>query len=99
MYKFKDKILCSKEEFVGYMVSKLNLTSDDVVLIDRSTDIGQSIIMNCKPARVGTVVHADHFSERIQMTIIFYGIISMSMNLICINILISIFVQHKHRVI
>lgn len=64
MYKFKDKILCSKEEFVGYMVSKLNLTSDDVVLIDRSTDIGQSILMNCKPARVGTVVHADHFSEK-----------------------------------
>ena len=64
MYKFKDKILCSKEEFVGYMVSKLNLTSDDVILIDRSTDIGQSILMNCKPARVGTVVHADHFSEK-----------------------------------
>lgn len=64
MYKFKDKILCSKEEFVGYMVSQLNLTSDDVVLIDRSTDIGQSILMNCKPARVGTVVHADHFSEK-----------------------------------
>lgn len=64
MYKFKDKMLCSKEEFVGYMVSKLNLTSDDVILIDRSTDIGQSILMNCKPARVGTVVHADHFSEK-----------------------------------
>lgn len=64
MYKFKDKILCSKEEFVGYMVSQLHLTKDDVVLIDRSTDIGQSILMNCKPARVGTVVHADHFSEK-----------------------------------
>jgi poly(glycerol-phosphate) alpha-glucosyltransferase len=64
MYKFKDKILCSKEELVGYMVSKLNLTSVDVILIDRSTDIGQSILMNCKPARVGTVVHADHFSEK-----------------------------------
>ena len=64
MYKFKDNILCSKEEFVGYMVSQLHLTKDDVVLIDRSTDIGQSILMNCKPARVGTVVHADHFSEK-----------------------------------
>ena len=64
MYKFKDKLLCSKEELVGYMVSKLNLTSDDVILIDRSTDIGQSILINCKPARVGTVVHADHFSEK-----------------------------------
>ena len=70
MYKFKDKILCSKEEFVGYMVSQLHLTKDDVVLIDRSTDIGQSIIMNCKTAREGTVVHAYYLSEK--DTLVYY---------------------------
>ena len=64
MYKFKEKMLYSKEEFVGYMVSKLHLTKDDIVIIDRTTDIGQAILMNCKPARVGIIVHADHFSEK-----------------------------------
>lgn len=64
MYKFPDKILCSKEELVGYMVSRLDLKEDDVVLIDRTTGIGQAILQNCHPAKVGIVIHADHFSER-----------------------------------
>ena len=63
MYQFPDKILCSKEELIGYMVSKLNLTADDIVIIDRTTGIGQAILKNAKPARIMSVVHADHFSE------------------------------------
>lgn len=63
MYQFPDKLICSKEEFVGYMVSKMNLTSEDVVLIDRTTGIGQTILQNAGPARVGIMIHADHFSE------------------------------------
>ena len=63
MYRFPDKVLCSKEELVGYMVSKLNLTKEDMVIIDRTTGIGQAILQNAGPARVGIVIHADHFSE------------------------------------
>lgn len=63
MYKFQDKIICSKNELVGYMVSKLNLTKDDIVIIDRTTGIGQAIISNAKPAKIGIIIHADHFSE------------------------------------
>ncbi len=63
MYQFPDRLLCSKEELVGYMVSTLNLTEDDVVIIDRTTGIGQAIISNAAPAKVGSVIHADHFSE------------------------------------
>ena len=63
MYQFPDKLICSKEEFVGYMVSRLNLTAEDVVIIDRTTGIGQAILRNAGPARVGIVIHADHFSE------------------------------------
>ena len=63
MYQFPDKLLCSKEEFVGYMVSKLNLTAEDVVIIDRTTGIGQAILRNVGLAKVGIVIHADHFSE------------------------------------
>ena len=41
MYQFPDRLLCSKEEFVGYMVLRLGLTKKDTVLIDRTTGIGQ----------------------------------------------------------
>ena len=63
MYRFLDRFLCSKEDLVGYMVSRLRLTRDDVVLIDRTTGIGQAILQNAGEARVGIVIHADHFSE------------------------------------
>ncbi len=63
MYQFPDKFLCSKEELVGYMVSKLHLTEADTVIVDRTTGIGQAIIQNAKPARIGSIIHADHFSE------------------------------------
>lgn len=63
MYRFPDQFLCSKEELVGYMVSKLRLTKDDIVIIDRTTGVGQAILQNAGEARVGLVIHADHFSE------------------------------------
>ena len=63
MYQFPDQLICSKEELVGYMVSRLNLTKDDLLLIDRTTGIGQAILRHAGEARVGIVIHADHFSE------------------------------------
>ena len=62
MYQFPDRLICSKEELVGYMVSRLNLTEQDVVLIDRTTGVGQAIMQNAAPARIGIPIHADHFS-------------------------------------
>ena len=46
-YKFPDRVLCSKEELVGYMVEKMQLTSSDVAIIDRTTGIGPAIMRNC----------------------------------------------------
>lgn len=63
MYQFPDRILCSKEELVSDMISRLQLTEEDIVIIDRTTGIGQSILQNAGPAKVGIVIHADHFSE------------------------------------
>ena len=45
------------------MVSKLNLTEEDVVIIDRTTGIGQAIMQNAGKARIISIIHADHFSE------------------------------------
>ena len=63
MYQFPDQLFCSKEELVGYMVSRLNLTENDVLMIDRTTGIGQAILRYAGKARVGIIIHADHFSE------------------------------------
>lgn len=63
MYQFPNQLFCSKEELVGYMVSCLNLTENDIVIIDRTTDIGPAILKNAGPAKIGIVIHADHFSE------------------------------------
>lgn len=62
-YQFPDKLICSKEELIGYMVSRLKLTRRDTVIIDRTTGTGQAILQNAYPARIGIVIHADHFSE------------------------------------
>lgn len=63
MYQFPERLLCSKEELVGYMVSRLGLTKEDIVIIDRATGIAQSILQNAGPARIGSIIHAEHFSE------------------------------------
>lgn len=63
MYRLPDQFFCSKEELVGYMVSRMHLTKDDIVIIDRTTGVGQAILQNAGEARVGIVIHADHFSE------------------------------------
>lgn len=62
-YQFPDRLLGSKEELVGYLVSCLHLTAQDTVILDRTTGIGQAVIQNAGPARLGITIHADHFSE------------------------------------
>ena len=63
MYQFPDKLFCSKEELVGEMVRRLQLTQNDVIIIDRTTQIGQPILENAGDAKVISVIHADHYSE------------------------------------
>ena len=53
MYKFKDKIICSKEELIGYMTKGLQLTREDIVIIDRSTGQGQQNRSHLPPWQVG----------------------------------------------
>ncbi len=62
MFRLPDQVLYAKEDLVGCFVRRLGLTARDTVLIDRTTGIGQAILQNAGAARVGVVVHADHFS-------------------------------------
>ncbi len=63
VYQFPNRILYSKEEFVGYMVESLKLTENDIVIIDRTTGIGPAILRNVNNAKVGSIIHADHFND------------------------------------
>ncbi|KIX90244.1 glycosyl transferase family 4 [Staphylococcus microti] len=63
LYNFPDQKFYSKAEFVAHFIRQLQLTSEDILIIDRSTDVGQVILQNKGNSKVGVVVHAEHFSE------------------------------------
>lgn len=63
VYVFDDARLYSKQQFVAYFMQRLNLTTNDIVIIDRSTEVGQAILENKGASKVGIVVHAEHYSE------------------------------------
>lgn len=63
LYKTKEHIYYSKEELIIAFMKKLNLTAKDIVLLDRETGIGQAIFENVGAAKLGVVIHAEHFSE------------------------------------
>lgn len=60
-YRFKDRLLLSKDEFIAYFLEKLSLTRDDIVILDRATGIDQAVFRHAKPAKLGVVVHAEHY--------------------------------------
>lgn len=76
LYKFPDRILYSREELVGYMMSCLRLKEKDVVLIDGEPGMidRSAFIQNAAPAKVGFVIHADHFLDCDENHILWYGI-------------------------
>lgn len=63
LYKFPDRLIYSREELVGYMMSCLHLTKNDVVLIDGEPGKidWAAFIQNAYPAKVGFVLHSNHF--------------------------------------
>ena len=63
LYRLKDEIFYSKEELIGHFIKALKMTVQDIVILDRATGTGQAVLRNVKPAKVGVVIHAEHFSE------------------------------------
>ncbi|PHK48748.1 accessory Sec system glycosyltransferase GtfA [Staphylococcus edaphicus] len=63
MFVFGDRILYTKQAFIAYFLEKLHLTEEDLLIVDRSKDIGQTILQSKGPAKVGVVIHAEHFNE------------------------------------
>lgn len=63
LFIFKDRTIYSKEELICYFIEQLQLKSDDILLIDRSTGMGPQIIKSKGEAKVGVIIHAEHFNE------------------------------------
>ncbi|WP_054653706.1 accessory Sec system glycosyltransferase GtfA [Limosilactobacillus equigenerosi] len=63
VYRFDNELVTSKSALITRFIKQLKLTENDVVLIDRSTGMAQQILENKGKAKVGSVVHAEHFSE------------------------------------
>ncbi|WP_218653383.1 accessory Sec system glycosyltransferase GtfA [Streptococcus pluranimalium] len=63
VYRTKDFIGYSKESLIAHYMKSLQLTTSDVVILDRATGTGQAVFRHVKPAKLAVVVHAEHFSE------------------------------------
>lgn len=64
-FAFDDAKLYSKAELVSYFIRRLQLTSKDMIILDRATKIGQAVLQHKGPSKIGVVVHAEHFSNNI----------------------------------
>lgn len=76
LYKFPDRLIYSREELVGYMMSLLCLTKEDVVLIDGEPGKidWAAFIQNSYPAKIGFILHSNHFIKCDEDHIRWYGI-------------------------
>ena len=63
LYLFKDRTIYSKRALLEYFIESLNLTSEDMIIIDRSTGQGAEILKAKGPAKVGIIIHAEHYNE------------------------------------
>lgn len=62
LYRFKDGFFCSKEELLARMLDQLQLTSQDILLMDRATGTGQAVLRHKGEAKVAVVIHAEHYN-------------------------------------
>ncbi|PFG79263.1 accessory Sec system glycosyltransferase GtfA [Lactococcus lactis] len=63
LYLFEDRTIYSFEALLADFMKQLQLTTQDLVIIDRSSTIGPEILRGRGVSKVGVVIHADHFSE------------------------------------
>lgn len=62
-FRLKNQILYGKQELLKYYLQSLHLTEEDIVLVDRASKIGPTILQYARPAKIGCVVHAEHYSK------------------------------------
>lgn len=63
LYVFKDRTIFSFENLMLYFMECLNLTEKDIIIMDRSTGMGPEMVRAKGKAKLGVVIHAEHFNE------------------------------------
>lgn len=63
VFRFKNQVIYGKQGLIAYFLQSLNLTKDDMIILDRATNIGNTIFKYSSPAKLGVVVHAEHFND------------------------------------
>lgn len=63
LYVFKNRTVYSFENLMLYFMECLNLTEKDIIIMDRSTGMGPEMIRGKGKAKLGVVIHAEHFNE------------------------------------
>lgn len=63
LYIFDDRTIFSFENLMLYFMECLNFTSQDIVIMDRSTGMGPEMVRAKGAAKLGVVIHAEHFNE------------------------------------
>ncbi len=61
-FRFPDAIVPSKEQLLERLLENLHLQKKDWLLVDRATGTGQAILRKKGAAKVGVVIHAEHYS-------------------------------------
>lgn len=63
VFKINGQTLFGRTAFIDYFMYSLNLSATDTVIIDRATELGEPLFRHIGDARLGVVIHAEHFSE------------------------------------
>ncbi|MDT2732327.1 accessory Sec system glycosyltransferase GtfA [Streptococcus parauberis] len=62
IFRFKDQIFHSRRALLSYFLQQFKFNAEDIIILDRSSEIGQSVMEEKGEAKLGTVVHAEHYS-------------------------------------
>lgn len=62
VFRFKQEIFDDKSQLLKEMLRRLQLSKNDLIILDRSTGIGQTIFQDRGEAKLAVVIHAEHFS-------------------------------------
>lgn len=61
--RVENQVLYGEEAFLDYFFKSLAFSADDAIIIDRGDQVNASLLQRKGQAKLGVVVHAEHFSE------------------------------------
>ena len=65
IYRFPKQVFYGKQELMRHFLKSLQFKPSDLVLLDRETGIAQVVFEETQVAKLGVVVHAEHYSENV----------------------------------